>query len=539
MHKAIATSISQHSLPKFDLLRFILNIRHDLREKHGLDLGPNAEAYLSWILQAGLREYRALSENLVLIQNLIGHCGANPYGLTSLQYLTWLQRPDVQTAFPLPNQRQGFLDWFYNHGIREHALWDFMTAHERAPIECLPAAEKHSVMSSLCRLILPPPTTSTAPLRFGVNVIGYIFGQLGIGEDGRMAGRALLSAGVPMAMVDFPPGDDIPKNDRTMAAHVVEVGCYNINLFCLTAEENGRFYAEKGTNQFAGRYNIGYWPWELSQWPNDWEMLLDLVDEIWVSTQHTYNALRPICNKPLFIMPMAVELGEITAFPSRLAARTHFSLPSKAKLFCFAFDLNSSVDRKNPQACVDAFLTAFPVGQFSAEEVGLVIKVHKPKQYNAAWEKLKALAAQDSRIHIVELTLSRPDLLALYQACDCFISLHRAEGYGRGLAEAMQLGLHVICTGYSGNVDFCQPPFADLVRYSLIPVKQGQYPHSEGQVWAEPEVQHAAELMYQFVFKNPSTRPQKDWYEFSPACVGKKYRSRLIEIGRKLDKKMC
>jgi glycosyltransferase involved in cell wall biosynthesis len=522
---------TSQAISEFNLLRFILVIRHDLREKHGFDLESNLNRYLGWVLQAGLGEYRALAENIPLIQALIARGGGNSVGLTPLQYLTWLQRPDVQGTFPLPEKRHDFLIWFYSHGPREHFLWDFMTTNERAPIEQLPEVQKARLISMVRRLAHTAPIpVPSAPLPFGVNVVGYAFGQLGIGEDGRMAARALLAAKVPCAMLDFPPGDDIQKNDRSMAAHVVEVANFSFNLFCLTAEENGRFYAEKGGSQFLGRYNIGYWPWELSQWPKDWGTILNLVDEVWVSTQHTYDALSPVCDKPLFLMPLAVDLGEITAFPTRHTARLHFGLPETAKLFCFAFDLNSSVDRKNPQACVDAFLAAFPTDQFSVDDVSLVIKVHKPKQHNAAWERLKLLAAQDSRIHIIEATLTRPDLLALYQACDCFISLHRAEGYGRGLAEAMQLGLHIICTGYSGNVDFCKPPFADLVNYTLVPLTAQQYPHSTGQVWAEPDVSHAASLMRAFVLDGHTPPSQQDWPQFSVNTLGEVYKKRLLEI---------
>jgi hypothetical protein len=301
--------------------------------------------------------------------------------------------------------------------------------------------------------------------RFGVNLIGYAFGQLGIGEDARMAARALRAAEVPVTMLNFPPGADIPQNDFSMASHVSELGPFAFNIFCMTALENGRYYAERGSRQFADRYNIAYWPWELSGWPKQWEAMLDLVDEVWVSTQHTFAALAPLCAKPLYLMPMAVELGGITAFASRKKARESFGLPVKARLFCFSFDLNSSFHRKNPQACIDAFLQAFPRDACAEDAVGLVIKAHRPGKRHAAWATLKALAAKDTRIHIVERTLPRPDLLALYQACDCFVSLHRAEGFGRGIAEALQLGMHVITTGYSGNIDFCRPPDADLVRY--------------------------------------------------------------------------
>ncbi|HTQ99554.1 MAG TPA: glycosyltransferase [Candidatus Acidoferrum sp.] len=433
-------------------------------------------------------------------------------------------------AFPQPEQRQQFLNWFYTYGVEECNLWPFLNEEEQKLVLSIGEPFRSRLRAAIAKQqYVAPKRRPFAKRKFGVNVIGYAFGQLGVGEDSRMATRALLAARVPVTLVDFQPGDAVPQNDASMAKHVSKNGDYAINMFCMTAEENARFYLERSSGQFNDRYSIGYWPWELGKFPKDWEMVLELVDEVWVSTQHTYNSLRPVCSKPLQVMPMAVELGEVMPFANRKLARAHFKLPQAAKLFCFAFDLNSYIHRKNPQACIDAFLQAFPLQAKAGADVGLVIKVHKPVRKNPLWERLKKLAARDPRIHIIEGTLPRPELLALYQACDCFVSLHRAEGFGRGLAEALQLGLHVICTGYSGNVDFCHPPYADLVRYQLVKVRASEYTQAKGQVWAEPDVKHAAQLMKQFV-RNPPKRRKRKWPEFSAAVVGKRYEKRLREI---------
>lgn len=409
-------------------------------------------------------------------------------------------------GFDRPEHAADFKHWVLNHGINEYP--------------------------ALRELLEQQPSQAATALPFGVNLVGYAFGELGIGEDVRMAARALLTTDVPITMLNFKPGDDIPQNDLSMASYVSNDGPYAINMFCMTAEENGRHFLSSGKGLYAGHYNIGYWPWELSQWPKDWALMLDLVDEVWVSTWHTYKALADLCPKPLVHMPMAVELAEVMPFKDKASARRHFKLPTGATLFCFSFDLNSSIHRKNPQACVDAFLRAFPKAKTGRNDVGLVIKCHKPKQKNAEWDKLKRLAAKDSRIHIVEGTLPKPELLALYKACDCFLSLHRAEGFGRGIAEALQLGMHVITTGYSGNVDFCQPPYADLVDYQLIPIEPGQYRFGEGQVWADPDVDHAAALIRRFYEQRSSLPVKTDWPEFSATVVGARYKQRLEEIRR-------
>lgn len=515
----------------FDIKKLILSLRLDLCEKFGFRRKRNLDLFLSWLIISGVKEYASLIDDTKFIQFLDEKISKYRFSLTKLQYLIYKARSDVRTVFKLPADRDDYLVWFYTHGLLEHGYWNYLTDLEKKVVLQMPEpwrSRLKPVINEYPRKVYIAKPFSRR--KFGTNLIGYAFGQLGIGEDVRMAGRAMMAVNVPMTMMDFPPGAEVGNNDLSMAAHVSETAEYAFNIFCLTALENGRFYAERGRAQFAERYNIGYWPWELSAWPKDWRMMIELVDEVWVSTQHTYDSLKSICDKPLYLMPMAVELGPVKKFGSRAKIRRHFGLPVNAQLFCFSFDLKSYVDRKNPQACVDAFLKAFPKNEFDECQVGLVIKVHKPSKPDAVWTKLKRLAAKDKRIHIIESTLSRPELLALYQSCNCYLSLHRAEGFGRGLAEALQLGLHVICTGYSGNVDFCQPPQADLVRYKLVRIRKGQYPYASGQVWAEPNIDHAASLMRKFVLDNKRRAPTLGIERFSTAEVGLRYKNRLKEI---------
>lgn len=511
----------------FDLVAFILSIRPDLQRLYPQDRPAGRDAFLHWLLTNGMLEYAAVAEDAALRARLQAR-GHGPQGrLTRLQALVRTLRPDVRKAHPaLPD----FLRWFHTHGVQELPLWRWLDEAERAAVLAQPEPWATRARQRQQQLSPPPPATPLRKRPAGVNVIGYAYGQLGIGEDARMAARALHAAGVPAVLVDFPPGSDIPQQDRSMAAHVSLQGKYAVNLFCLTAEETGRCYVERGAAQFRDHYNIGYWPWELGKWPQAWEQVLDLVDEVWVSTQHIYDALQPVCDKPLQLMPMAVELGELRSFASRKAARRHFGLPEQAQLFCFSFDLNSWVKRKNPQACLEAFLQAFPAKRYGAQQVGLVIKVGKPpKRRSPLWQRLKQVAATDPRIHVIEQTLPRAELLALYQCCDCFLSLHRAEGFGRNLAEALQLGLHVICTGYSGNVDFCLPPHADLVRYRLVKVGRRDYVHTQEQYWAEPDVAHAARLLRAWV-EQPQRRRRRQWAQFAPEVVGQRYRERLQQV---------
>ena len=514
-----------------DCQALILLLRPDVREACQTFDQFTPLKYRKWLLVHGLVQYPALAADIDLQAFAMAENRNSKFGLTTLQQLIYEARPDVQTAFSLATQKQHFLWWFYTLGLNEHKFWFYLSKAEQDFVRSLPAPWA-SRLSDLDhpQTIAHTPITKFEDRSFGVNVIGYAYGQLGIGEDARMAARSLIAAKVPFSMISMAPGVEISQNDRSMQSHVAERGEFAINVFCLIAEETGRYYAEQGAAQFNHRYNIGYWPWELSAWPVALNMLFALVDEVWVSSQHTFDALEKVCDKPLYLMPMAVDLGAVTRFDSQATARAHFGLPVQAKLFCFAFDLNSYIDRKNPQACVEAFLLAFGKVDDLAGKVGLVIKVHAPTQPNEAWSNLKALAARDRRIHIIEQTLDRPALLALYQTCDCFVSLHRAEGFGRGLAEALQLGLRVICTGYSGNLDFCRTPNAELVDYHLVRVGESQYPHATGQYWAEPSVQHAAQLMKKVFGLPRPKRTAEDFSEFSTTVVGQRYEKRLNEI---------
>jgi glycosyltransferase involved in cell wall biosynthesis len=530
----------------FNLLELILTLRPDLCGRFGFDLPENRSQFISWLVTSGVREYQALALDPGFRALMSGYGPGEP--LSRLQTSLWLARPDVRQAYPANGDWRAFLDWYYMHGVGEHGLWHFLSDEERRRVLYRKGPWQEGFKVAQSENVSLANTLAWRQRPWGVNVVGYAYGQLGIGEDARMAAIALRTADVPMTMLNFDPGADVPQNDRSMAEHVSASAPYAFNLVCLTALEHGRFYAERGGGQFAGRYNIGYWPWELSDWPAQWRQLVHLVDEVWVSTQHTRAAVEPLCLAlhppvPVRVMPMAVLLGPVEERGGRAQVRKQFGLPAEACLFCFSFDLNSSVHRKNPQGVVDAFLLAFPEKDWSSTQVGLIIKVHPPKRRNLAWEKLKAVVAQDRRLHIVELTLSRPALLGLYRACDCFVSLHRAEGFGRGIAEALQLGLHVITTGYSGNLDFCAAAeFADrvcLVRYRLVKVKPGHYPYSTGQVWANPDLRHAAQCMTRFAGNlarlrsedrtgtPPHAVPPQGWPVFSPSEVGQRYRRRL------------
>ena len=153
--------------------------------------------------------------------------------------------------------------------------------------------------------------------------------------------------------------------------------------------------------------------------------------------------------------------------------RKDFDLSEKDYYFLFLFDFNSTISRKTPVAVIRAFQRVFP--KEKQEAVKLVIKISHVKESNLGYQQIMHAASLDSRIQLFAETLRRSEVLALYRCCNCFVSLHRAEGFGSGLAEALLLNLQVEATGYSWNLDFCIDDRVALVRYNLVPVGQREY----------------------------------------------------------------
>ena len=176
--------------------------------------------------------------------------------------------------------------------------------------------------------------------------------------------------------------------------------------------------------------------------------------------------------------------------------------------------------------------------------MSLLIKTFPPRRFSAEWEWLQARAAEDSRIVLIAESLARDELLSLYGCCDVFLSLHRSEGFGRGMAEARQIGLDVIATDFGGNTDFCTGPLAHPVQWRKSPIPRGSYPNADGHSWAEPDMDHAVMICQQVAERRlgKSINSSLDDLSrddllingyrrrFSFSSIGKQYRARLDTI---------
>ena len=322
----------------------------------------------------------------------------------------------------------------------------------------------------------------------GLNLYGYFSRWLGLGECARLHARALLDAGFPVSLHDVEI--DIPhaRNDRTLAEHFRTLPAYERDLIFINPDHwVDALHSIYGHTSKRDRYVIGYWFWELEEFPKAWLPTLELVDEIMVSSHFVELALRRVTDKPITRAPLPVLIGHDSGLQ-----RHHFGLNDQDYVFFCSFDFNSMLARKNPMAVIEAFCKAFPRGD---EKVSLLIKSFNGHRDLMLLMRLASAVARDRRIILRDDLLEREDLQALHRCVDVHVSLHRSEGFGLGMAEAMSMGKPVIATGYSGNMEYMNANNSCLVKYDLVPVGEGEYQHGQGQHWANPDPLHAAQYM--------------------------------------------
>ena len=318
----------------------------------------------------------------------------------------------------------------------------------------------------------------------GVNVVGYLAAESGIGESARSMLRIVQAASVPAATINFRVGN-LSRMREAIPGIATTPHLHGVNLFHINADQMFVAYESLGESLFEGRYNIGYWAWELADFPENWLHSFDLVDEVWVPSSFCQQAVAAKSPVPVVRVPHCVEAPPLTP------DRGRFGIAPDDVAFFAMCDVLSVPERKNPLGVAQAFRAAFP----GSEPVRLFLKIGNLELQPDLAAKLAAIARADPRITLLEGYLARPELWTLMASIDCFVSLHRAEGFGLGMAEAMACGKAVIATPWSGNVDFTRADNALLVDYALVPLTRDLGPYRQGQMWAEPDIDSAASAM--------------------------------------------
>ena len=319
----------------------------------------------------------------------------------------------------------------------------------------------------------------------GVNLVGYLQRQLGIGHIARRLASLLTDNGVPTSSIAFGASASPVSPASIPLAQRIEF----TNTIAVVAADQlpllGRLHPEIiGSSERL----IAYCFWELETLSQPTAAGAGLADEIWVATRFVEDAFGghgvPVRRVPIPIeRPVQSDRDPATFLP--------FHDRGDRLVFGVVFDHFSVMERKNPLAAITAFSKAF------ARDSGplLIVKTLNARMCAAAHQRLIDAAADRPDIAIWDEQLSGPDQFAFMASFDVLVSLHRSEGLGLHLAEAMWMGVPVIATGYSGNMDFMDEDCAQLVGYSMTSVSGGDGIYPDGARWAEPDIDHAAELM--------------------------------------------
>jgi glycosyltransferase involved in cell wall biosynthesis len=499
-------------LPTF--IKLIWKTRDDLRETFDLKSGHSVLNLIRWWGERGFKEYPriewdSINETLLYLKSKFGEIPNRSLCVPWFLELIHEGRSDLTTAFDIktPEGISGLIKWWGEHGIREYPFWSY------------PLIRNDTFFRSSFRGLEVKDV--------GINLIGFPYGVLGLGEDLRLAKLACESALIPHKVIEAPISGP-ERLDNSLVGNLGSAVSHSISLFCLPPTDMGRMIAEGGTQLIENiAYGIGAWPWELPHWPR--EIRVDgLVDEIWAQSNFVANAFQIFTNLPVTLMPHTVQTLE-----PRNISKEVFGFKGNSFLFLIMFDSNSWLTRKNPIGSIEAYIKAFPL---ASSGVGLLIKAMNLKAQDPQWKKILDLINGRDDIKVINQTMSRQDAVDLIAMVDGYIALHRSEGFGRIIAESMLLGKPVVVSNYSGNIDFCKENNSYLVSGSLIPLSQEDYIFWEGQHWFDPNIYDASQKildLYEDSEKRKKISESGRMFikeNYSAETIGRRYNARINSI---------
>ena len=324
----------------------------------------------------------------------------------------------------------------------------------------------------------------------GIDVLGFFTAEHGVGEAARVLASTLRGAEIPVSTIDYTD----TQSRRQHAFAVDNESKHRVLLCSLNSEQLTAARDRLGEEFFADRYVIGQWFWELEEAPPWFEPAFPMVDELWAPTRFIETMLRNSAPKHVVVKYMPLPVVKPAINPA--LTRKKFKLNDRF-MFLFTFDFMSVMKRKNPLGLIDAFTQAFAPG----EGPMLVIKAINGDKRPVESLRLREAVRGRSDIVLIDKYFTKLETSTLMSLADCYVSLHRSEGLGLTISEAMALARPVIATGYSGNLDFMNETNALIVPGTRTRVGEGAEGYSRTATWMEPNVAEAARYM-RFVYEN-------------------------------------
>lgn len=466
----------------------------------------------------------------------------HPVPLTAPMLAIYQAREDLAGHFPRldGDWRMPFAAWYLEWAQKEYKLPDEYIAPVRAayePHQAMLAANAgdHRPLAqriaTRLKIILGRDAAPAAPdapaYPRGVNLCGFVKGDFGLGEATRILADILDASGIPFTIVDFQGPLEQSFADATWDGRIENKFIYNTNVILTNADGLPAFVDGVDEMALKYRYNIGFWYWELPEFPDYMAKSFRYVDEVWTASRFTVECFEKYSGgKPVRCIPCSIraEADDST--------RADFGIPEDKFVFLQMYDVRSGQGRKNPRAAVDAFLEAFG----DRQDVLLVLKLNLP-EYSKEADGVLALAGAHPNIMTLVGNYPKRRINALCKCCDAYVSLHRSEGFGLGPAEAMYWGRPAVLTNWSGNIEYMRPDNCCPVKARVVEIEKPWGPYEKGMHWADPDVHDAAAWMKKLVddrafYQKLSAGAYKTIREeFSPAAVGKTLKARLTELG--------
>jgi glycosyltransferase involved in cell wall biosynthesis len=362
----------------------------------------------------------------------------------------------------------------------------------------------------------------------GVNLVAYIRAEMGLGVAARGMASALRAADIPFNVINLETGNYSRHNDLSWSHKEARRSDYDVTIVCVNPDNSFNLRTHVPLTVLGDRYVIGYWFWELPEMPDEWMSEFEFTDEVWAATNFIKDAVASKSPAPVIRIPPVVLMGQ-----GKNLSRADLGLPENRFVFLAMFDAASVLQRKNPLGVLHAFKRAFAADD---ARVALVLKFNNPDSREPVLHVVREESASHENVFLLDQPMDKEEVISLIKASDCFVSLHRSEGFGLGPAEAMSLGKPAIITNWSGNTDYMTADNCIPIDYELVKLGQDYGPYKAHQHWAEPDLEQAAHWMKRLVLEPELARTigfagqQTINLEFSPSVVGKLIQDRLRQI---------